>query len=86
MDFPSKFLTDALADSRHINSHIQSHPFKYKPTKTPAKMRFSLTTIVIALLGTAVALPNPDLKPVEERVAVSVLFGILSSSSESFDS
>lgn len=84
MNFPSKFLTDA--DSRHINSHIQYNPFKYNATKPPAKMRFSLTTIVIALLGTAMALPNPDLKPVEERAAVSVLFGILGTSSESFDS
>lgn len=84
MKFPSKFLTDV--DSRHINSHIQSDPFKYNATKLPAKMRFSLTTIAIALLGTAMALPNPDLKPVEERAAVSALFGILSSCSECLDS
>lgn len=84
MNFPPKFLTDA--DSRNINSHIQSHPFRHTPTKIPAKMRFSLTTIVIALLGTAMALPNPELKPVEERAAVSVLFGILSFSSDCFDS
>ncbi|KAG6358507.1 hypothetical protein INS49_014391 [Diaporthe citri] len=32
-------------------------------------MRFSLTTIAIALLGTAVALPNPDVNTVEERAA-----------------
>lgn len=72
MKFPPKVLTDA--DSRHISSHFQAHSFRHKPTKTPAKMRFSLTTIVIALLGTAMALPNPDLKPVEERAAVSALF------------
>lgn len=34
-------------------------------------MRLSLTTVAIALLGTAMALPNPDVKPVEERAAVS---------------
>lgn len=83
MKFPSKFLTNA--DFRHINSHIQSDPFKHRATKTSAKMRFSLTTIVIALLGTAMALPNPDLKTLEERAAVSALFGILSSSSDCFD-
>jgi hypothetical protein len=34
-------------------------------------MRFSLTTIAIALLGSALALPNPDVNSVEERAAVS---------------
>lgn len=34
-------------------------------------MRFSLTAIAIALLGTAAALPSPDINSVGERAAVS---------------
>lgn len=33
-------------------------------------MRFFLTTIAIALLGSAMALPNPDVSSVEGRAAV----------------
>lgn len=68
----SKFLADS--DSKHITKHIQSQLFKYNPTDTPAKMRFSLTTIAIALLGTAMALPNPSVNPLEERATVSTCF------------
>lgn len=39
-------------------------------------MRLSLTTIAIALLGTAMALPNPDVNSVEERAAVSTSLGL----------
>lgn len=34
-------------------------------------MCFSLTAIAIALPGTIMALPNPDVNSVEERAAVS---------------
>jgi hypothetical protein len=34
-------------------------------------MRFTLTTIAIALLGSAIALPDPDINSVGERAAVS---------------
>lgn len=37
-------------------------------------MRFSMTTIAIAILGTAMALPNPDVNAVEDRAAVSTCF------------
>lgn len=40
--------------------------------QTSIKMRFSLTTIAIALLGSAMALPNPNVNSVEERAAVRI--------------
>ncbi|KAJ0116587.1 hypothetical protein J7T55_009737 [Diaporthe amygdali] len=36
-------------------------------------MRFSLTTITIALLGSAMALPSSEVNHVEERAAVSAV-------------
>jgi hypothetical protein len=60
--------------TRHsIKNDIFSSLYKQYNNQTLFKMRFSLTTIAIALLGSAMALPSPDVSPVEERAAVSAL-------------
>ncbi|KAK2609409.1 hypothetical protein N8I77_002906 [Diaporthe amygdali] len=57
------------SDSKFINKDIRTNLLKAKLPKLRFKMRFSLTTIAIALLGSAMALPSSDVNHVEERAA-----------------
>lgn len=78
MEYDQDYINHAI--SLRSLPEIQTPDTTSKPikplqgTEHPTKMQFSLTTIVIALLGTAMALPSPDVNSVEERAAVSRSF------------